>query len=152
MSHEPGNFAHSCWQIAKFHENQVHLWCPSTPTSQPRGHIWLQHLHPCSVRLRQSTTVHQSPRGPRPLSCPFHLLELWFWTLAMHRIIWKIFKITVLSPHSSPEKIRICGAESHSWDHWFMSQWKWKLAAQSCLTLCVPVDCSTSGSSVHEIS
>ena len=50
------------------------------------------------------------------------------------------------------KKIRICGAESHSWDHSFMSQWKWKLAAQSCLTLWVPMDCSTSGSSVHEIS
>lgn len=78
MSREPGNFAPSGWQIAKFHEDQVHLRCPYAPASRPCGRSWLQNLRPRSVRLRRDTAQctgfpRWPPLSPVPSSCPSHL-------------------------------------------------------------------------------
>ena len=117
--------------------------------------LWT-HLAPASASTPSQTEAgyHRAPvsAGSKAIVMPFSPSEALILNLGHAQNHLEDFLNPSAQPTPQSKKIRICRVESHSWDHWFISQWKWELVAQSCLTPCDPMDCSTPGSSVHEIS
>ena len=72
-------------------------------------------------------------------------------------LTWSCLESLGLSTHViSNQGLKIYRGQRRSWPFCSqtlqrMTKWKWKLIAQSCPTLCDPMDCSTSGPSVHGI-
>ena len=113
---------HKVWELLWFKRFNLWNWVDSLPKFQSR--FWGCRGH----QNKWKVSYDYDPFNP-------HVLTPLWWTTAL--IFVKSLRITSFPPHIS---LLV-----------FETMLFGRLVAKSCLTLCDPVDCSPSGSSVHGI-